>query len=361
MRKRLFGIVTTALVIGMAFPAYAGEWFKDQNRWAYKADDGNQIKEGWFTDTDGKVYNFTGGVVRSGFYAENGVWYYFDPTSGQRMSGWVQDKDKYYFMNLAGVMQTGWQYVGGAWYYMDSRGEMASSKLLDINGNKYYFHADGHMAVNEWVKDQTYFASPTGIIATGTWVDDIYVNNTGKVTDNANKSSSKHEKIDNKVFTLAEYKSFAEDSFGRYSDATSELFSDIQAYRDDYNDTHVYNYEGDDDSYVDNNQLPEFDSNDNLSRAAALRAVELASQQRASGARPDGRSMETVLTDYGVPYNRVAESVAFGQDDAESCYADLKNSGSHTGYWRQKTYTQMGVGLAYDASGKPYWVVLYVE
>lgn len=361
MKKKFVVLLSCALTLTYVIPAYAGQWFKDNNKWAYQNDDGQQIKEGWFTDTDGKVYNFNGGVVRSGFYQENGVYYYFNPTSGERMSGWVNDGGKYYFMNIAGVMQTGWQNVNGAWYYLDGSGAMYSDKVADINGNRYYFHPDGHMAMKEWVKDNTYYASDNGMIATGTWVDNTYVNGSGKATDKDTSSSTKKEKIENKVFTLAEYKAFASDSYGRYYDMCNELHSYIQEYREQYNEDNVYNYSGDDDNYVEERELPEFDYDDKLAEAAALRAVELASQQRASGARPDGRELETVLSDYGITFSRVAESVAFGQEDAEACYKDLKDAGSHTSYWREKSYTKMGVGLAYDASGKPYWVVLYVE
>ena len=54
MRKRAL-LFALALSTGLASTAYAGTWFKDEGRWAYQQDDGTQIKEGWFTDTDGRV------------------------------------------------------------------------------------------------------------------------------------------------------------------------------------------------------------------------------------------------------------------------------------------------------------------
>lgn len=359
MKKRI-STVTLLFVFLFTGTAYAGQWFKDGNKWAYTDDAGNRIKEGWFQDTDGKVYNFNGGVTRSGFYKEGDNWYYFDPVSGERKAGWITDKDKTYFMNVAGIMQTGWQYVNGLWYCMDGSGAMYAGKVVDVNGSRYYFHPDGHMAANEWVDDDTYYAQADGRIATSTWVDDgKYASSTGKVTEK--ESTEKKEKIDNKVFTSQEYKGFAEDSYGRYSGSIENLIQSIEDYREEWNDDHIYNYEGDDDSYVDNNELPEFTWDDRLNKAASLRAVELASQQRASGARPDGRRMETVLEDYNISYARVAESVAFGQTDADACFEDLKDNSTHTNYWKEKSYTRIGAGLAYDTDGKPYWVVLYVE
>lgn len=357
-------VLLTALLLATALPStvYAGQWFKDNGSWAYQQDNGTQIKEGWFTDTDGRVYNFNGGVVRSGFYKENNVWYYFDPTSGERRSGWVDDNGKRYFLDRGGVMQTGWVQVNGLWYYAKGDGAIIQGKLSEINGSKYYFHSDGHMAVNEWVDDETYHAGTTGAIDTGVWIDDsTYVNSTGKRTDEETKSSTKKEKIDNKVFTLEEYKEMAEDAYGRYYDHTDELFGYINDYREEYNETRVWNYSGDDDNYIDEHELPSFDRDSVLDKAATLRAVELASQQRASGARPDGRNMNTVLTDYGITSITVTESVAFGQDDAEDCFSDLKSGNMHSAYWQKRQYTQCGIGLAYDVDGKPYWVIMYVE
>ena len=68
----------------------------------------------------------------------------------------------------------------------------------------------------------------------------------------------------------------------------------------EWNEKNVYNYSGEDDDYIEEHELQELDQLDALDYAACLRAAELASQQRASGARPDGRNWDTVLTDYGV-------------------------------------------------------------
>lgn len=317
MKRYLLG-ATLMLALCCTAPTYAGQWQKENDRWTY-----------------------------------------LDSTLAERKTGWVIDNNKWYFMDITGTMQTGWQYVNGAWYYMNMDGSMVSDKIIDINGNKYYFHPDGHMAVNEWVKANTYHAQASGMLATSAWIDkESYVNNSGKVSSN---TSVKKQKIENKTFTLSEYKSFADDSYGRYSDVADELLGYIKEYREEYNESHIYNYNGEDDNYVDSNELPDFKWDDILSKAASLRAVELASQQRASGARPDGRNAQTVLDDYGITYTSIGESVAFGQSDAESCYEDLKNGSIHTNYWRQKSYTDIGIGLAYDVEGKPYWVILYVD
>lgn len=360
MRRKVV-LLPALLVLALSTTsvAYAGEWFKDNGKWAYRDNNGQQVRSGWFTDVDGKVYNFNGGVVRSGWYKEGSNWYYFNPISGERQSGWIEENNAKYFTNRGGVMQAGWLSNNGKWYYAKGDGSIYTDKLLDIGGDKYYFHEDGHMATNEWVMDDTYYAGANGVIATSTWVDETYVSASGKVSE-GKEESTKEVKIQNKLFSPEEYMAMAEDSVGRYENPAWELYEEIVGYRNNYNETYVYTYSGDDDNYVDNNELPEFTTDDALNKAAALRAVELASQQRASGARPDGRAADTVLTDCGVSFTKMAESVAFGQEDAEECYEDL-DSGVHIGYWKTKTYERMGVGVACDADGKLYWVVLYVE
>lgn len=361
MKKLRLWCLATLLTATMCGTAFAGEWFKDNGKWAYKDDNGVQIKEGWFTDTDGRVYNFNGGVTRTGLYTENGVTYYFNPTSGERCSGLVTDGDKSYFLNIGGVLQTGWFIYNGSWYCADNDGNVYKDKLVEINGNKYYFHADGRMAVKEWVKDSTYYASENGTIATAQWVDGTYVNSSGKATDSESKSSTGKKKIDNKTFTLEEYKELAQDAQERYLSDTETIAEKIMEWREEYNEDRVYNYSGDDDDYIERNELPTWDVDSTLSYAASIRAVELASAQRASGARPDGRNMSTIFTDIGSEYTASYESVAFGYDDGEDCFDALESNSTHTSNWKQKSINRIGVGAACDSSGRMYYVVFYAE
>ena len=342
-------IIVTALVVMNTIPTYAGQWSKVDNGWSYIKDDGYPIKEGWFRDTDGNSYNFTGGVTRTGWYGD----YYFDNQSAALQTGWININGKWYFSDITGTKQTGWLFVNNNWYFTKSSGQIVTETAVTIGDSKYYFTSDGAMARNTWVADNTYFADESGKLVSSTYVGSTYLGKDGKARDT---TSNKKRNILSKVYSDQEYNQLARDSAGRYEETCENLIELINAYRDDYNDNHVYNYSGDDDDYYDKYELPELEEDTVLTQAAALRAVELASQQRASGARPNGKQPGTVLGDDNTQYT---ESVAFGQTDYEECYDALKSNGTHTSYWRRKEYTRIGASLAYDANGKSYWVVIY--
>lgn len=359
MRLRI-PVIAVGLSVFLSGTAFAGQWLQNQGGWSYQQDDGNIIKEGWFTDVDGKVYNFNGGIGRKGFYKENDKWYYFNQNSSELSAGFVVDSGKTYFINRGGVMQTGWFKVNNDWYYADTDGSVLKNMLKDINGDKYFFKENGAMAKNEWVQNNTYFATSKGVIASEQWIDaDNYVGTSGKVTEKTDPGKKK-VKLENKVYTVAEYKNMVTDAVYRYEDECAVITENISSFRDTYNEEHVYNYTGDDDNYYTNNELKTLDVDDRLNQAATLRALELASQQRASGARPDGSKWESVIYEYGASYERLYESVAFGQDNGQDAYDDM-NTGSHQQYWRNKNMAHIGVGAACDSTGKMYWVVLYAE
>lgn len=363
MKKLKICAMATLLSILAASQSFAGQWFKDNGKWAYRQDDGQVIRDGWFRDTDGSRYYFNGGVVSHGPKDINGKHYYFDNDSGKSLSGWVNHNGSWYFYNYAGLLQTGWIYSNGNWYYTNTDGKMVDDTMKDIGGESYYFNTDGHMAHGEWVKDGTYYANADGSIAKRTWVDGTYVDSKGKVkdTDSDDEKSHGKKKIDNKTFSAEEYSELARDSVDRYRNEVEEIYDGITGWREQYNEDKVYNYTGDDDEYIEKNELPEFDWDDELNYAASLRAVELASCQRASGSRPDGRSMDTIATDLGIDAHNFYESVAFGFDSGEDCYEELESNSSHTKYWKDVNYSRMGIGVACDADGKLFYVVLYAN
>lgn len=358
-------IVVTALAMAITAPtAYAGQWYKENNKWAYRNDDGTQTRDGWFKDTDGRWYYFNGGVILTGDNLIDGKRYYFDDTSGEMKTGLVNGT---YFYGLSGVRQTGWVRVNNVWYYFDpSNGKMVKGSLKDISGEKFYFKDDGTMAINEWI-DSQYYAGSTGAILTTQWVDGTYVNSKGKATDKDKEDDSTDgtkKKIPNKTLSANEYTDLVYDAESRYYTYFTTVANSIDEWRDAYNEEKVYNYEGDDDTYVERNELKEWgiESDTEMCRAATLRAVELASCQRASGSRPDGRSVETIFADLGIDDVKIwAESVAFGYDDGDACYEELESNSTHTGYWKNVNYTRAGVGVACDADGRMYCVVMYAQ
>lgn len=74
------------------------------------------------------------------------------------------------------------QQNNGDWKYYNDNGSTATG-WVDYNGSWYYLDASGSMKTG-WVKDEGswYFLYDSGIMAADTWIDNYYVNSSGKWT-----------------------------------------------------------------------------------------------------------------------------------------------------------------------------------
>lgn len=65
--------------------------------------------------------------------------------------GWVKRDDKWYYYDKNGELECDkWVKYKGSWYYMGADGAMVTGTQV-IDGNRYYFYADGHVAQDEWI------------------------------------------------------------------------------------------------------------------------------------------------------------------------------------------------------------------
>lgn len=104
-------------------------WIKSGEKWSYKDDYGNVLKNTWFYDRN---------------YDKK---YYFD-NDGYMVTGWKQIGSNWYYLDNGGAMVTGWCKVGTSWYYLDYDGTMKTGWFKDSDGKYYYLYASGEMAVN---------------------------------------------------------------------------------------------------------------------------------------------------------------------------------------------------------------------
>ena len=65
---------------------------------------------------------------------------------------WNYGKDHHWtYQEADGSLHTGWLYDKGEWYWFDERGWLQTGGQRDIDGVRYFFFSNGHMAYNQYV------------------------------------------------------------------------------------------------------------------------------------------------------------------------------------------------------------------
>lgn len=148
------------------------EWFKVAGKWYYACADGylasEEWIEGWWINADGSCtydgqlswkQNATGWWVEdtAGWYPVkewqkiDGIWYYFNDAgymaSGEYYNGYWFNKDGSWDPQY----KLTWKSNATGWWVEDISGWWPSSYWLKIDGNWYYFDADGYMVTNQYV------------------------------------------------------------------------------------------------------------------------------------------------------------------------------------------------------------------
>ncbi len=168
-------------------------WQWIDGTWYYFASSGS-METGW-KYISGTWYYFTqSGSMVTGWQWIDGTWYYFAP-SGYMETGWQWIDGTWYYFAPSGYMETGWQWIDGAWYYFASSGYMKTGWQW-IDGTWYYFTSSGSMVTGwKWINGDCYYFYGNGAMAADTWIDDSYVNGSGKWDSSAsdNHETSKPE------------------------------------------------------------------------------------------------------------------------------------------------------------------------
>ena len=129
--------------------AYEAEQEKKVDE-AKKADDGTEYT--WKCDSNGWwIENKNGTYVQNQWIKISGVWYYFKTDGYMASSEWIDG----YWIGADGS----WTYEGygqwmespNGWYFVDSSNWYPQSKWQKIDGNWYYFDAEGYMVTSQYV------------------------------------------------------------------------------------------------------------------------------------------------------------------------------------------------------------------
>ena len=69
----------------------------------------------------------------------------------------------------------------------------------------------------------------------------------------------------------------------------------------------------------------------------------------------------TMMESFGVKFSAAGENIAMGQQTPEAVMNSWMNSPGHRSNILNPTYTELGVGLAKDSTGKCYWTQMFIK
>ena len=105
--------------------------------------------QGWKQNSKGWWYQNADGSYPANKWSQiNGVWYYFDANGYMLANSWVKDsKGDWYYVGANGAMlKNAWaKDKAGLWYWLTDDGSMFEGGWAKINGEWYFFNADGVM------------------------------------------------------------------------------------------------------------------------------------------------------------------------------------------------------------------------
>ena len=120
-------------------------WFQDSSGW-YPKDSWLQIDFSWF------YFKSDGYCACNEWLQIDGSWYYFNKDGYYCSDCWIDG----YYLNKDGTQTYGptgkWNSDDKGWWFSDSSGWYPCDEEVGIDGEYYFFKADGYMACNEWVQ-----------------------------------------------------------------------------------------------------------------------------------------------------------------------------------------------------------------
>ena len=137
------------------------------------------------------------------------------------------------------------------------------------------------------------------------------------------------------------------------SDMLPEAIENMNLYRDMVNDVVKYTNEFRAEAGKDPLTLDE-----TLTKAAMVRAIEMAYSEKFSHERPDGNMCYYIMRDFGQDIYGVGENIASRQRSAKEVSYAWKGSQSHYENMISSSFTRIGVGVI-NFYGTYYWVQLF--
>jgi uncharacterized protein YkwD len=104
-------------------------------------------------------------------------------------------------------------------------------------------------------------------------------------------------------------------------------------------------------------RLEELEPNEKLFQSARLHAANMAKQNKLDH-ELDGKTMIDRLLATGYGLESVAENIAFNQATPRKLLKSWMDSASHKKNILTSDFVHLGVGMARNAKGEPYWVLV---
>ncbi|AGB41821.1 uncharacterized protein, YkwD family [Halobacteroides halobius DSM 5150] len=107
--------------------------------------------------------------------------------------------------------------------------------------------------------------------------------------------------------------------------------------------------------------LKPYQHNPKLSKVARTKAQDMVKNNYFSHTSPTYGSPFEMLSQFNVSYRTAGENIAQGQRTAQQVMNAWMNSPGHRRNILNQRFTQIGVGLAKDEDGTPYWVQMFIK
>ncbi|MCH3964432.1 MAG: CAP domain-containing protein [Clostridium sp.] len=109
------------------------------------------------------------------------------------------------------------------------------------------------------------------------------------------------------------------------------------------------------------NGLASLKANAELSKVASVKAQDMIDKNYFSHTSPTYGSPFDMMQKFGIKYTAAGENIAYGQKTPAEVMNGWMNSSGHRANILNSNFTEIGVGVAKDKNGTPYWVQMFIN
>lgn len=108
------------------------------------------------------------------------------------------------------------------------------------------------------------------------------------------------------------------------------------------------------------NGLAPLKANAELSKVATVKAQDMIDKNYFDHTSPTYGSPFDMMKKFGINYTAAGENIAYGQKTPAEVMNGWMNSSGHRANILNSNFTEIGVGVAKDKNGTPYWVQMFI-